>query len=466
MSRERILVGISRVRTVTRGSLSFRLTLAFMAVALLGILVTAAAVGQAVSRRFDLYLYRHQRFQAEQVALRLARAYEQGGFPLVVQEADRLAGVTDWRCRLVDEEGRVIWQNLPPGFPRHGPPWRQVRGGPREEAIPLLVGGNRVGTLYVAVPGAPFRQAEEAAFLGGVRRALWTGGILAAVAAMVVGLGMARSMTRPLASLCRAAERLREGDTSQQVREEGSEEIRALARAFNHLARSLARQEELRRQLAADLAHEIRTPLAVLRGHIEAMQDGVWEATPENLAALHAELMRLVRLVGDLEKLNEAESQALTPARSPVDIGELARRVVTAFAPLFEQKGVALELEVASVSLRVRGDEDKLSQVLWNLLSNALKFTPTGGKVKVLALASEREVRLEVRDTGPGIPPEDLPYLFERTFRLRRARGEEEGSGLGLAIAQALAKAQGGRLEARSEPGRGSAFALILPPLR
>lgn len=473
------------------GSLPVRLTLAFVAVALVGIAVTAFATGTAVLRRFDVYVGRYQRLRAEQAARVLEDAYRRGGMDQVVREAERLAGMTGLRAWLVNPSGDLIWECVPvPGqSPRMGPSaprggWRHGMQMPRQQAIPLRVGGEQVGTLYVAAPEGSRWMAEELAFLAGVRRSLWLGAALAALVAVVVGLVMARGISLPLLRLRDAADRLREGDLTQQVPEKGSDEMVALARAFNHLVRSLARQYEWRRNLTADVAHELRTPLAVVRAHIEAMQDGVWEASPENLAALHAEIMRLVRLVGDLEKLSEAESGALELARAPVDLGELARRVAAAFGPSFEQKGVDFHLDVEPGVPRVEGDEDRLSQVVWNLLSNALKFTPPGGTVTVRVYrgrgpgpetrpagtsgpvpspgGSAGVVCLAVADTGPGIPPEELPFVFERFHRVG-ARSPERGTGLGLAISQALARAHGGRIEVQSTPGRGSTFTLVLP---
>jgi signal transduction histidine kinase len=487
------------------GSLPVRLTLAFVAVALVGIAVTAVATGTAVLRRFDVYVGHYQRLRAEQAARVLEDAYRRGGMDQVVHEAERLAGMTGLRAWLVNPSGDLIWECVPvpgqsPRMGRGGPhgglaPWRREMQVPRQQAIPLRVGGEQVATLYVGAPEGSRWMAEELAFLAGVRRSLWLGAALAALVAVVVGLVVARGISLPLLRLREAADRLREGDLTQQVPEKGSDEMVALARAFNHLVRSLARQYEWRRNLTADVAHELRTPLAVVRAHIEAMQDGVWEASPENLAALHAEIMRLVRLVGDLEKLSEAESGALKLARAPVDLGEVARRVAAAFGPSFEQKGVDFRLEVEPGVPQVEGDEDRLSQVVWNLLSNALKFTPPGGAVTVRvhprrgpgpetrqvgpsgALPSPGGgaagpgpfpgggagvVCLAVSDTGPGIPPEELPLVFERFARVG-ARSPGRGTGLGLAISQALARAHGGHIEVQSAPGRGSTFTLVLP---
>ncbi|MDI6824798.1 MAG: ATP-binding protein [Bacillota bacterium] len=510
--------------------------MAFVGVALVGIAVTAIATGITVARRFDVYVGRYQRLRAEQAAAVLEQAYRRGGLDEVIREADRLAGMTGLYARLVDAQGNVVWEHIPrpEGYPGPGgmppaegpqgpgPRWRPGVPAVRQQAIPLVVDGRQVATLYVAAPAGSRRMEEELAFLAGVRRSLWLGGGLAALIAIVVGLAMARSISLPLLRLRGAAERLRQGDLSLQVPERGSEEMVDLARAFNLMVHSLARQRELRRNLTADVAHELRTPLAVVRGHIEAMQDGVWEASPENLAALHAEIMRLVRLVGELEKLNEAESGALELAPTRVDLGELARRVVAAFGPSFDQKGVALKLDIQPGVPPVWGDEDRLSQVVWNLLSNALKFTPRGGRVAVrvfpagarsgpimrgTAQAPPRtahaplraaqgpgSVCLSVADSGPGIAPEDLPYVFERFFRARPRpggaeagpwgappRGAERGSvppgqiepglppeqgvGLGLAISQALARAHGGHIEVESEPGQGATFTLVLPAM-
>jgi signal transduction histidine kinase len=226
------------------------------------------------------------------------------------------------------------------------------------------------------------------------------------------------------------------------------------------MANTLDRQEQLRRDLVADVAHELRTPIAVLQAGHEALLDGVTEPTPGQLASLRDEVLRLARMVGDLQTLAAAEAAALALTLSRQDLARIAGSAADSLAGRFETAGITLDRRLAPVE--VLADAGRLHQVIANLLTNALKFTPPGGRVTVRAGPAGAEAVLQVSDTGPGIPPEDLPRVFDRFWRGRGA-ANVSGSGIGLAIAAELARAHGGTLRASSEPGRGAQFTLTLP---
>jgi two-component system sensor histidine kinase BaeS len=237
-------------------------------------------------------------------------------------------------------------------------------------------------------------------------------------------------------------------------------EIGELATAFDLMANTLDRQEQLRRDLVADVAHELRTPIAVLQAGHEALLDGVTEPTPAQLASLRDEVLRLARMVGDLQTLAAAEAAALRLTMSRQDLAAIAASAADSLAARFEAAGIALERRLTPVE--VLADPGRLHQVITNLLTNALKFTPAGGRVTVQAGPAGTEAVLQVSDTGQGIPAEELPRIFDRFWRGRGA-AHVSGSGIGLAVAAELARAHGGRLAARSEPGHGAQLTLTLP---
>ncbi|MDO8531867.1 MAG: ATP-binding protein [Dehalococcoidia bacterium] len=314
--------------------------------------------------------------------------------------------------------------------------------------------GTMMGGMMHEMMGAP-----EGEFLTTVNQSLWLAGGIAVLAAVGLGLLLARQMAMPLRGLTVAARRIAGGALDERVPVATRDEIGELAASFNAMAEALARNETLRRNMIADIAHELRTPLSVLQGKLEAIQDGVAQPTPREVASLHEEVMLLARLVADLRTLSLADAGQLELRREPVDLAAVAQRVVRAMRAQSEGKGVALTLDLQSGGLSALADPDRVVQVMENLLSNAIRHTPTGGRVDVRVSARDGQVRLTVADSGPGIPSDDLPHVFERFYRADRSRSRASGgSGLGLAIVRHLMEAMGGRVDVESQPGRGATF--------
>ncbi len=306
----------------------------------------------------------------------------------------------------------------------------------------------------------------ERAYLAAINSSLWLTGGLAALVAVALGLLFARQIAGPVRALTTAARRLGAGDLDQRVPVRGRrDELGELAEAFNSMAEAVGRQEMLRRQMAADIAHELRTPLAVIQANLEAMLDGIRPLSAEEVADVHRETQLLSRLVTDLRDLSLVETGQLLLRKELTDLTALVRTSVARFSSRAEEKDVRLVVE-AEDSPQADVDPDRVVQVLGNLLDNALRHTPPGGEVVVrLEFGAQRdEVRVTVRDTGPGIPEEHLPNIFERFYRADRARTRTDGgSGIGLAVVKQLVEAHGGRVWAESRPGEGTTFGFVLP---
>jgi two-component system sensor histidine kinase BaeS len=346
---------------------------------------------------------------------------------------------------------------------------------PRETlvaGVPIEVEGQQVGTL-LATAQDEVHESLEAQFIREVNRSIWWAGLAAAALALLLGLLLARQLTAPLRALTQAARQLAagrmeaaEGGSAPQVRVRSSDEIGELGLAFNQMARSLARQETLRRNMMADIAHELRTPLSVIRSDVEALLDGVYKPTPQTLASLHDETLMLGRLVDDLRALALAEAGQLRLERIQVEVGELLAGVMSSLTAAAEAQGRKLELVLPGELPPVEADAQRVRQVVANLVSNALLHATDCGHVVVSAAArwqadGSEVVQVSVADDGPGIPPEELAHLFDRFWRGRGARAE--GSGLGLAIARELVRAHGGEIWAESAPGQGATFHFTLP---
>ncbi|HJZ46003.1 MAG TPA: ATP-binding protein, partial [Roseiflexaceae bacterium] len=349
---------------------------------------------------------------------------------------------------------------------------------------PIVVDGRSVGTVVVSGDRVLLNQ-QERSFLGVVYLSVIGGSVLAGVVALIVGLVITRRMTRPLGSLQHAAQRLAMGARHEPLVIPPDKELAELAISFNTMAAELEHQQQLRRQLVADIAHELRTPISVLRLQLEGLEDGIEQPTPATLHSLAEEVGLLTRLVDDLRLLSLADAGQISLAIENVDAGAAIERAVTASAARARQLQIELRAVPPAAPVLVAADQQRLAQILGNLIENALRYTPAGGSVTVQARSTTEDERLktkdqsgssslvprpssfvvfEVADTGAGIPPDELPRIFERFYRTDKARARETGgSGLGLAIVQRLVEMQGGRIWAASAVGRGTTFYVALP---
>ncbi len=288
---------------------------------------------------------------------------------------------------------------------------------------------------------------------------VWIALVLAAALAFIVLLSGVRMLALPLGDLVDAAQRVEAGDLEPRVHARGPRELRALARAFNSMLERLRHNELQRRQLLADVTHELRTPIAVLQGNLEAMVDGVYPADPQHLVPLLEDTRLLSRLIDDLRTLSLAESGALELHREPTDVGVLVGEVIATFRTQAASGGVVLRADVPDDVPLAEIDPLRVREVLINLTANALRHTPPAGEVCLSVAAASGSLRFSVTDTGTGIAPQDLPHVFERFYKT----ADSTGSGLGLAIARNLVLAHGGQIEAESDAEHGTTIRFTLP---
>ena len=459
----------------------FKLTSAFALVIAVGVLVTVVVARQGAATRFahlmiDSHMVRLERLQQALVAHYL----EQAGWaaldaqlPAVVELSSdgamsdvmgSMMGMHQNRLQILDATGVVAADT-------HGPaggqplPAHQITH--TVQRWPLVAGDVQVGELLVEGSLMVGMSMRNDSLVGGVTRAVLVAGLTSGVVGLLLAMLLVRQITRPLSSLNRASSCIAGGDLSVRVPVQGKDEVDELAATFNQMADSLEAQEKLRRNLMADIAHELRTPLTGIQGTVEALQDGIFPVTPENLAAVHEQVMLLNRLIEDLRTLANAEARQLALDRQPVNLTDLCQRQVMAFQPRAAAAQIDLTLQVEGGPAMVWGDEQRLGQVLNNLLGNALRHTGPGGAVQVQLAAPNGAAHLAVVDNGEGIDPAALPAIFDRFYRADPSRTRRSGgSGLGLAIARQLVQAHGGRIWAESPPvgqAGGSAFRVELP---
>ncbi len=336
---------------------------------------------------------------------------------------------------------------------------RQLTLGSYSEHLRSMTGGAMGGMM------SSMTTDLDRAFRQALNDALLWGGVAAAVAAVALSFFISRRITRPVHEMAAITEKIAEGDFSRRVEEGSGDELDGLARSLNRMAGSLEQSEQKRRELMADIAHELRTPLSSISGYMEGLADGVIPAETETFDLVRQEAGRLNRLVDDLQELSRAESgeERLRPAAIP--LAGFLERVRRKMEPGFAAKGVVLAVTSGESAVTAMADEDKLDQVLINLLGNALRHTESGGRVTISATGGGGgRVCLEVTDTGSGIPAADLPHIFDRFYRADKSRSRDSGgSGIGLTIARSYVEAMGGRIKAASVPGEGTTFTITLP---
>ena len=466
-------------------SLNWKLTLALLLVVAVSVGLTAYLTNLRTASEFSQYVSQGRLSYVEQVQETLSEYYADTGSWQGVQGLfDDLPRFGTYRLVLADASGIIVGDTDADWL---GKTITQIG---LADPLSVVVSGQEVGALYLvssstghghgqgpmAGPGGPEQQpltGEEQDFLNRFNRSLAIAAAVGAVVAILLGLVLTRQITRPIRELKKGASRIAAGRLGYRVKVKSQDEFGELARSFNSMATSLQNNEEARQRLLADIAHELRTPLSVIEGTVDAMLDGVFEADASNLSSIKEETALLTRLVADLRDLSLAESGQLKLEVAPTDLISLVRRVVSQAEVIAQQKEITLRLDAAEDLPRVAADAGRIEQVVTNLLNNALCHTPPGGSVAVTAARAgslpdyqggKQDILISVADTGEGIPPQHLPHIFERFYRVDDARSRKRGgAGLGLAIAKQMVELHGGRIWVESQPGKGSSFSFTLP---
>jgi signal transduction histidine kinase/DNA-binding response OmpR family regulator len=447
---------------LTRSEFEILATLAV--VVLVGIGGVAVLANARTTVLFEHYLLGGGSPADRQFAEVAAIVYrDTGTWTAVTPVLRALPGPPGGRIIVVDRSGRVVSDTGTGPVPRALSAYQSAR---------VQENGQTVATLYTVPPADSPRllglSPSDRAFLRDVNQSLVLGALAAIAMALVLGTVLARQIIRPVRDLSRGAQRIAHGHLDERIQVRGEDEVAQLGHAFNEMAESLQRTENARRQLVADVAHELRTPLMVIGATVEAIQDGVLPADGPNLTTIRGEVAALSRLVADLRDLSLGDVGQFPLEREPLDLAEVLDAVAAGFAPTAAAQGTTLAIDFAPDLPWVDGDEGRLQQCVRNLLDNALRHTPPGGTVTLRAVADGDDLLVAVIDTGEGIAAEHLPHLFERFFRADASRSRRSGgSGLGLAIVQQIVLAHGGTIQVTSDgPGRGATFCLRFPGWR
>ncbi len=331
--------------------------------------------------------------------------------------------------------------------------------------VPIMVMGEQVGTVLVMGTPIGFTGLTlEEEFLGSVRSYTIGAAVGTILVGALLGMYMGKRLTRPISSLVTASEHLSKRNLSYRVDIETDDEIGDLARSFNKMAENLEQNEKLRKNLLADVAHELRTPISIMRANLEAIQAGVIEADEEVILNLNDEILRMSRLVNDLQELSLAEAGELVLHKLPTDVGTWAKAIARSLQAEAAVKEIKLNTEIEENLPVLNLDQNRMDQVIQNLLNNAIRYTPEGGQIFFSVSKKDSKVWIQVRDRGPGIKEDDLPHIFNRFYRGEKSRTRSEGGmGLGLAIAKGFVEAHRGIISAESELDKGTTFFIVLP---
>lgn len=463
-----------------RCSLRTMIAVFFALIVLAVIFLISAASQILISRQFEKYIGQQQYKKAEEMAVNLTHQYDNaaGEWNLDYIHGIGMYALSEgYIIKLYDAEERVLWdaenhdmtlcsQMMDAISLRMQEERPELNGDFVTHRFDLRWAGGIVGFLDVSYYSPYYLNETDFQFIAALNRILLGVGTVSLLGAVLLGRILAGSIAKPITETAEITERISEGDYS--IRFTGkvrSRELAGLAGAVNRMAASLEEQENLRRRLTSDVAHELRTPIANVTSYLEALLEGVWEPTPDRLRNCYEELERISGLVADLEQLQQVENGNLQLHKTKEDLWELVQSVVRSFEQPLAEKQLHCMVEGGHPVVSV--DRGRIQQVVTNLLSNAIKYSNEGGRIRLLLEETEDAGLLRVEDEGVGIAEADLKRIFERFYRTDKSRSRQTGgAGIGLTIVKAIVRAHSGQISVESKPGQGSTFTLWLPKER
>lgn len=454
-----------------RHSLRSKLSGSYILVALISVFLITIFTNVFLEKQFREYVKQNQEQKNKEVVTSISHQYlDNKKWNLDGIETIGVSALENGMIiKVKNSSGKVIWdaavhnngmcqriieqmsQNMDSRYPN-------MKGTYIEKPYPVDNMSNIVGTVEIGSFGPFYLSDNDLAFINTLNKMLVGVGIFSLLFALVLGSIMAKRLSSPISRVIRSAQMISKGYFTDRISEKSTtNEICQLTTTINDLADTLEKQETLRKRLSADVAHELRTPLATLQSHMEAMIDGIWKPDTDRLKSCHEEIIRINKMVGDLEKLAKFESESIVLNKVRFDLSETIQRIICNFELEFRNKGI--EIVLRGESEEVFADKDKISQVIINLISNALKYTPKGGTVSVCVKGAVDITEISIKDDGQGIPEEDLPFIFERFYRADKSRNRlTGGSGIGLTIVKAIIEAHKGCVVVQSKANIGTEF--------
>lgn len=456
-------------------SLRTKLTASFAATALICVILIGVFSNIQLEKHFKEYVRQNlDKKNNEIVGLISSKLQRDGTWDVQsVEDVGIYAMQQGLIIQVKDAEGGMIWdayaynsgmcQQMMQDMSRNMMSRNQGDGGITRETFQLANGAEKLGTVEISYYGPVYFNEIDVHFVRTLNTIFISVGFFSLLLAMAFGAILSKRISMPIIRVIRTAQSIAKGTYGDRSHETSSTlEISQLTETVNDLAETLEKQEKLRKRLSGDVAHELRTPLATLQSHVEAMIDGIWEPSMERLSSCHEEITRITRLVSDLEKLAHYESDNLVLNKTEFPAKEFLERLMQTFEASLSQKNIRAVIDCDGSTFTA--DRDKLSQVFINLMSNALKFTAPEGTIEITVRETIHETRVTVSDTGQGISPQDLPHIFERFYRADVSRNRTTGgAGIGLTLVKTIVEAHKGSIEVTSEVNKGTVFNLVFP---
>jgi signal transduction histidine kinase len=458
-------------------SLKKKLSLAMLIVVLLTVALISFLTGSIIKREFKGYISRQQQARTESIISSINHQYreETGAWNVDLVYATGMAALNDgYIIKVLDSKDQTVWDAQAHDMSlcedimkdiseRMNVEFPQIGGSFQSHPHDLTSGGQVVGSVSIGYYEPFFLNENDFRFLDTLNIVIAVIGLVSLGVSIIVGFIMATGLSRPLRKTVEAAAQISGGNYKVRLADQNDTlEIGMLMQSINNLAASLEQQEGIRKQLVEDVSHEIRTPVAILQTHIEAMLEGIWQPSAEHLQSCHDEVIRIGQLMKDIESLNEANSSNLKLQKSEFGILEAIHKALAGFEVEIGKKGLRVTLK--GDDHLVTADKNRIGQVLVNLLSNAVKYSKSGGTIDIETIETASYVVIRVKDDGMGIPEKELPFIFERFYRADKSRNRKTGgSGIGLSIVKYIVEAHGGKVSASSEINKGSTFEIMLP---
>jgi two-component system sensor histidine kinase BaeS len=458
-------------------SLNKKLSLGFLLTAIVSILIAALISNFMIGKRFNSYLIDEHKTKVEKIATIIGGLYDPktGLSTSSTEEILRYSSAEELYIQVKDASGVVIFSSgslileqktrmnsmmnsMMDNFSRIKP------GQYTEDSYPLIKNNKQLGTIVFGYYGTSFLNAGALTFKTTLNHSFFLSIFIALIFGLIVSILLSKQLSSPLIKITDTANKMRNGDlAARSPVVSKTKEIDDLSTSINYLSETLQKQELLRKRLTSDMAHELRTPLTNLKSHVEALLDKVWEPTDAMLQSFYEEIQRLIKLVEGLNDIAKLEQTNLNLNKSRFNLSLELERIVTSFEPQYNNSNIKI-YSILDPNVKVLMDKDKLKHVMYNLLSNSLKYSKTNGEVSLTLKANKNSINIEVRDNGIGISQKDLPFIFERFYRSDESRDKNTGgAGIGLTIAKAIVEAHSGTISISSTLGEGSTFVLTFP---
>lgn len=436
-------------------SLRIKLLMSFFLVIAIGVGTIAYIASNSAISQFDRYVSRDQAERYQRLALTFSNYYRyMGDWDEVSDLTSKVSEMYNERIVLTNPSGEVLGDTAEELI------GEKIASDWSNKSVTINLGDFSIGKIYIRTQQ---RSPLQNTFINSVNKSVLTGGIIAGIVGIVLALLFSRNILKPIRELTEATKKMQQGDLDQRVDTSSGGEIGKLGESFNELAQRLKEQKNLREEMVSDVAHELRNPLSNIQGYLEGLREGMIDPTKQVFETLHQQSLVLNSLVNDLRDVNQAKAGKLNLDKKQVVLEDIISREIKALEAKAEEEGVVLSQNLNGPNL-LKADSARISQVIRNLLDNAITHTSKGGEIRIKTRTSSGEVVTTVSDDGTGIPEQDLPHIFDRFYRVDKSRSRGTGgTGLGLTIAKEIIESHGGKITVKSSEGKGSTFEFTLP---